>query len=359
METIDDLIRQCKIQLGIQLKNKRKIYLDLNYWIRMRECYVGSPKNFAFQKLYEVLIDLVNEELVVCPISQRIYIELLKQDDLNSRINTAKIIDKFSQGITILSEPEREQSELFYYVRKIILGQNNIIPVDEFIWLKVAYILGVFIPEIDNIPKDILDKMQKDIFNKSLEVTLEEIITTIGDKIPKEILNKDKSTIAMNLGKMLANDKVHSIKQVFMDEVRGALSIFKDTVEDFLLYLKYNNPSLLEELLKKEINNANDLLYVIFNDIKNDTLYDLLPFIYIQLCLHTMMRWDKNRSFTPNDLEDFLHAASALPYFDYFFTEKPLTLLLKTSQFRLDKKYNKEVLYDVNEIIESLNKIAS
>src|SRR5690606_13081889 len=143
------------------------------------------------------------------------------------------------------------------------------------------------------------------------------------------------------------------------DEVRGALSVFKDTVEVFFHYLKYTNPSLLANLNKKGINNSNHLLEYIFNDIKNDTIGDFLPFIYIQLCLHTMMRWDKKRNFKSNDLEDFLHAASALPYYNYFFTEKPLTILLKSNQFKLDRKYNKEVLYDVNEIIESLNKIAS
>lgn len=148
MNLINNLIRKSKIDLGNQLKNRIKIYLDLNYWINLGRCSDGSSKNSDYQELYELLVELTLKEIVICPISQRIFIELLKQGDYNSRIDTAKTMDKLSQGVALLSEPEREQAELFYYVRKKILGQSSIVPADEFIWLKVAYVLGVFIPEI-------------------------------------------------------------------------------------------------------------------------------------------------------------------------------------------------------------------
>jgi hypothetical protein len=358
MNKIDDLIRLNKIQLGIRLRLKLKVYIDINIWIRLRECFVGSPKNREYQYLYELLIDLVNHGKVVCPISQRIFTELLKQDDYNSRINTAKVIDKLSQCFTILSEPEREQAELFYFVRVKILGQNNIIPVDDFIWSNVAYVFGTFIIEDENIPKKILDKLQKDIFNKLLGITLEEIIEKMGNKLPKQLLNRDISTFAINLGKMLANDKINSKKQLFLDELRGGLSVYKVTIEGFFSYIKNYDMQLYTELCTKGIKNTNDLLEIIFKDIKNDSIGEYLPSFYIQLCLHTMMRWDKEREFKSNDFDDFSHASSALPYYDYFFTEKPLSLMLNSSQFNLTKKYNKVVLNNISDIIQALKKIA-
>ncbi len=359
MVEIDNLIRQTKIQLGIQLKQKFKVYLDINFWIRMRECLKGSPKNSKYMKLFELLVESVSNEKAICPVSQRIYSELLKQTDYESRINSARVMDKLSQGITILSEPEREQTEFFYYVRNKILKQENVFSPDEYVWSKVAFVLGTFIPENEKLPKKILEKMQSDIFNYLVEVTLEEIIDKIGDNIPFHLLNRDKSTIAINLGKMLANENIRSIEQLFIDETRGALSVYKNTVEDFFIYYKNANPSLMSSLIKHSIKNSDDMMQAIFIDIKDKTLNNYLPSLYIQICLHTLMRWDKKREFKSNDFEDFAHASSALPYYDCFFTEKPLTVLLKSGPFNLNKKYSKIVHYNISDAIQTIQKYAS
>ena len=332
----------------------------MNLWIRLRDCFLRKSKNQNYLKLYELLHSLVEEDKVICPISQRIFYELLKQEDDDSLLNTAKVIDKFSRGVTLLSEPEREQSELQYYVRKKILEDNNLIPVDEFIWAKVPYVMGIVIPTYQKVPIEIQSYIQHKFFDYSWNVSLEELVSIKSNKnVLRDILRNDKTVKAMNIGKLLSNNEISSIRQLFLNELEGALSIYKGLVEDFLKYLLSKNDYILVSLKKRNLDSSEKLLKKIYDDIKSDEISCFLPSLFIHICLHTLVRWDKKRKYKPNDINDFYHAISALPYFDYFFTEKPLTQLVRMGPYHLDKRYKKIVEFDPIIILDRLTECAN
>ena len=359
MEPIDNEIRAKKLQLGQYLKNIKKLYLDLNYWVRMRECYSDSHTQSDYFKLYNLISTLVKQEKIICPISQRIFIELHRQEDRQSLILTAKTIDKLSCGVTILSEPEREQSELWYYVHKRILGNDYITAVDAFIWAKIPYVFGIMIPFNEKVSPEIQNEIQFRFLEYSWEITLEEMIQkSEGRPIPRELLSSVKSAMAMNIGKNLVKDKIKSIKQVFHDELIGVLDIYKDLVVDFYKHLRKTENSILNDIVYKGYKEPDNIIKLVYEDIKGDRLGNFLPSLYCQVCFHSLIRWDKRRDYKPNDLDDFHHATTALPYYDYFLTEKPLAQLVESGPYRLGKKYNTSTFYNPIEAFNHLSQLS-
>lgn len=84
--TIEQYIRNCHIGLGNALKNHIKIYLDLKYWIYFRDVELGVSSNNIHKKLYDLLKCLVQNDIVICPASTGIYMELFKQNNLAMKI---------------------------------------------------------------------------------------------------------------------------------------------------------------------------------------------------------------------------------------------------------------------------------
>lgn len=79
-----------------------------------------------------------------------------------------------------------------------------------------------------------------------------------------------------------------------------------------------------------------------------------VPQIHICATLHAAVRFNKNRQFDPNDMEDFRHAASALPYFQGFLTERSLCHLVTTKPHDLARQYEATVVSKTRDIIAYL-----
>jgi hypothetical protein len=82
-----------------------------------------------------------------------------------------------------------------------------------------------------------------------------------------------------------------------------------------------------------------------------------MPTIHIFSTLYAAVRWDKKQKFQDNDFYDFRHATAALPYCDYFFTEKRLAHLLMQNLLGLDKFYQCTVHSKEKEAISCLHKL--
>ena len=64
----------------------------------------------------------------------------------------------------------------------------------------------------------------------------------------------------------------------------------------------------------------------------------------------------KIKIFKVNDLDDIGHITTALPYYDYFFTEKSFSKLIKEVEY--DKKYSCHVEWEPKEILRILKNIS-
>ena len=64
-----------------------------------------------------------------------------------------------------------------------------------------------------------------------------------------------------------------------------------------------------------------------------------------------------NRIARPNDVLDFMHASSAIPYSDAYFCDKAMMNLLKGIQLEYDNEYDTTILSKPEEIIAFLKRL--
>jgi len=107
-----------------------------------------------------------------------------------------------------------------------------------------------------------------------------------------------------------------------------------------------------EKSMKKEFHIR--LIYTYF-DKQWKGLY--LPSLDIGAMLQAKIIWNKTQKYKDGDLYDFRHATTALPYYDYFFTERSLHNMIK-EECKYDKKYSCVVAFKNNEILDILEKLS-
>lgn len=348
------------LQLSNELRNKILVYLDLNFWILLRDCYNGKTKTDRELVFFNKLKSLVESGRLLCPINHSIFIELLKQSDLESRMNTARVVDLFSNATTMIFEIDRENYELQYYVRKKLLNDEYISPVFSKVWTKMPYVMGQYIPENDLIDKSTLEKIQIEFFNYLWDLKLESMIGVINNGGSTPPSSFEKTADKINYEISLYNNLHKSINSLFKTELRGGLSVYQEQFNRFLTWFNTTYPDLNSKLKKEMgIDSAEKLSKRIESDILKNQIELYLPNIYINTCLYTTVRWDSKRNFKPNDFFDFQHSRAALPYYNYFFTERPLKHLLKTRPYELHKKYSCIVESDLDKINTILTNLIS
>lgn len=76
---------------GRSLENRVAIYLDVKFWILLRDHAAGRSANAATQELLERLRKLVQDGRAFCPISDSVVLEFLKNGDPAPRMEVARI----------------------------------------------------------------------------------------------------------------------------------------------------------------------------------------------------------------------------------------------------------------------------
>src|ERR1043166_2317133 len=99
--SFDQYRREKRRQLGCWLKARKLIYLDLKYWIYLRDVALGHAQKPIHNDIFTSLLSLAKAGKVVCPFSSAIFDEILKQGDATKRKASAKLVDALSYGVSI------------------------------------------------------------------------------------------------------------------------------------------------------------------------------------------------------------------------------------------------------------------
>lgn len=87
--------------LGRDLASRKAIYLDLRFWIGLRDA--ARYNKLGLER--DLLLGLrrrVASGALFCPITDSTFLELFKQTDQQSRVATAELIDELSLGVTLM-----------------------------------------------------------------------------------------------------------------------------------------------------------------------------------------------------------------------------------------------------------------
>jgi hypothetical protein len=327
--------------LSGKLSNKKAIYLDTNFWIKLRQCHSSSNKKAV--ELLDLLRYLVKANKIFCPLSWSLFEELMKQEDASSRSATAIIMDELSAGVSL---PD-DQNIIKLQLRSLLALVPGLRVVPGHTWQKVAFLASDWCNQFNTLQTDEL----KGSFYDYLEgLPLSELI----DKIDQSIWAKFNDP---NLSHFLncENAKhVHentSYVKTYRSEVRGFASLIEPYVREELIRLANLNGVVTN----------GEVDYSSFARLPGNALAagsekakSILGYMHVSASCYAAVRWDQKRKLSNNDLVDFRHAAAALPYCDGFFTDGPLAALICQKNLQLDELYECTVVSDLSKAIAYL-----
>jgi len=142
----------------------------------------------------------------------------------------------------------------------------------------------------------------------------------------------------------IEREKNLQFKKVFLDEIFYMVIEIKPLLNEAMEYL-YNQETgnVATEAEQKAANESKTLVNMVCNLFRLEKEGANFPTLKVDAAIHAAVIMDKMRNFTANDYYDFRHAQAAVPYCDYFFTEKNLKYLLTINSLAFDKEYNCEI----------------
>ena len=323
--SIDQHVERRVVALGRSLDACTAIYLDTKFWIILRDCAEGKRTDPAALELLHRLRRLVAEGKVFCPVSESHLFEFLKQDDMSSRLETARIVDELSLGVALLEHRMRMGTEVAHFVHGFEGDADALHPLRHLVWTKLGYVGGFVHPSGTGFDAETELAMQKAFFDRMWITSFEEMFETLGTGSPPDGLDFDTSRL--NQGVAQNADQIGSFAQAYAAELGGAVELGADMAMDVTgdLFQKKTGgqpPERGSAEWQKFWNQWANLLLVA---LKTRTqVRQQLRTLHIHASLHAAFRWDKARRFTSNDFYDFEHASAALAHCQAFFTEHPL-----------------------------------
>ncbi|MDA9437053.1 hypothetical protein [Bradyrhizobium sp. CCBAU 51627] len=217
------------VELGQRLEGRTAIFLDTKFWIVLRDCSTGRNVDPAAKELLRRLRELVRANKAFCPISESTFSEFLKNRDLTSRLEIARVVDELSLGVSLLDHQMRLGTEISHFVHSTE-GNGDLHPLHHLVWTKVAYALGFVHPGQTGFDADTELAIQKAFFDKMWDLTLEDVMQTLRGHTPPDGL--DFNVSGLNDGVIQNADQLKSFAQAYEAELRGSVELGADMAMD-------------------------------------------------------------------------------------------------------------------------------
>lgn len=352
--TADEYVRSRRTELGESVINRERIYLDKCYWIMLRDAILGRRNDQSSIALLEALRVRVRLKKSICPISDSLFAELLKQQDLYTRKSTAVLIDELSEGVTLAPRHERAATEIAHFIHSHCYNRK-LHSLDVLVWLKLSYVLGVQHPSNTVFKKDEERIIQKAFFDHVWDYSLSEMFDVIGTD-PPPVFDYEATAQKLNEGNSKHSNEIKSFSQCYKAEMMGGLSLFMSVAREVLEEINRKATGQRVERTEHENHEHEVHLFECFSKaIEAKTVARLLRTLHIGALCHAAVRWDKKRKLTGNDLHDFHHAEAAVGYCDVFLTEKPLRTMLLQNHLGLSNDFPCKIISSISEAADWAN----
>jgi len=349
MLRIDRYLTNKSLEINAANQGLKKVYLDLNYWIRLRNQSKGLPGEN--RDLLDRALNLAAGRKCIFPVSEVVYYEILKQQDEQSRRDTFAIVSQLSGGLTLMNEHQRIKIEFLHW---LAAGQNTVVhTAQQLVWSKLPLIIGYsglaamdYSAGTTGLQEAFLDFMSEiPIAELTSETQLRQTPFTYKDNIAE-----------MNANKKLYAYQNKTAEQLFLSELGGILDVADEIIKEAIQEKYFNDTG--REATTNEINTTGTQEWrsLIYQCFKQNKIGAHFPFFRICAALHASFRWNTGRQYKDgNDTLDVMHACAALPYCDYFFTERELHTIIE--QQKLDELYHCRVVSKPDMVLQLLNSI--
>jgi hypothetical protein len=353
-------LKNKQLDLARDIRAAKRVYLDTKFWLLLRDARLGRNAGSDTIALLDLLEAGAAKGKVVCPISADTYIEVFSQTDPVTLRACAKLIDDLSLGVAIIELTGRISLEVHQFVLRNIKGADAVHAMEELIWTKLAYVLGITTPVSESLPPGWDLAIQKAFLDQLWTTTITEMLEVSGKTAGP--LTKPFADISdeLNRGKIEHHHENKSFKQLFLSELWGVLDLYKPHFGDIMTYIfeqDTGQDARADEAAKQE--GGRMVANLIYNAFRLNRLTRELPSLWLGAGFHAAVRWDVKRKFEANDLPDFRHAVAAIPYCDFFLTERSLRHLVSDGNLRLETLYPCKTFSDAASATEALTPIVS
>lgn len=342
------------VELGVSLDDRFALYLDQNFWITLRKAEAGLAGE-AELELLRLVRQATQSGLAFCPISESVFLELLKQDDVQSRLRTARLVDELSLGVSLASVDNRIAAELKHFIYSSSKEPPLLHPLRHLVWTKMMYVLGLAHPLPTSFDAKTTLAVQKAFFDKAWSISLVEVVNKIESNFPQSNEMFFRLATSLNGGSLQNSAGIRNFKQAYHAESQGVVDAMDDILMEVLgdIAAKHKEPlpARESEAWQKLRNGWRGQIFIA---LQEDVGRNRLPTAHVLAALHAAFRWDKGREFEANDFYDFHHAAAALGYCQAFFTEGSLRAVATANNVRLDKLHGCRVESTVSGAIDCL-----
>ena len=341
----DTYFAQKILELKNELAGRKIIYLDTNHWINLRHVVLNNPlEKLGYREILKLLGDLHDQRRICCPISFLLFIELMKQNDPVTRVHTARMMDRFSDGICFQFPLEMARAEL----RHLLLEQIRSFPreLKAWVWTKTGFLGGELFPTLPSIPdvtNSLIQKAWTDfMWDMRLEQILEAKIGSLGagtDFWEKYAAASNADAVFyrssnLNYVEVLQREKALLVRKLIQDELP---SIGQELWDAFP---ECRDPSKLCQPRESD-----------YSPLNLPSL-QILAGISASDMLGTM-------KFEANDMLDFRHAALAIPYCDAVCCDNPMATRLRNKPCEFGKVYGAQILGRVEEVLNYLKTLTT
>ncbi|MBV2196982.1 MAG: hypothetical protein KUL78_10835 [Flavobacterium sp.] len=263
MNQFNKYLQQKQVEIGKSISNHKIIYLDTNYWIKLRD--QAKKENSKDRVLFDKLTELVESNRCIIPVSEITFYEILKQSDINSLKDSASLIDNLSKGISIVSESERRHLEFVNFVRGKTGGTT--LNLQETIWTKLSIniLYKVFLKHDPNmLTKDFIDFLSILSFDKIIDKLQATGILT-------QFKFKD-DVVALNIAKEKYKTENKTFNEMYLSELGGYLEVFETDLNDSMEYVFFLDYDRFPTDKEKENINPRHCRNMIYNLSKYNKL---------------------------------------------------------------------------------------
>ena len=351
-------VRARQLDLYESIRLRKKIYLDINFWIELRDADLGRSTSPGIAELLCVLREGVLIGVLFCPICESTFAELMKQSDDVTRFATAKLIDELSLGVALVDYFTRANTELACLLHKD-LPEESRFHCDQLIWTKVGYILGQLHPS--NTPFDAFTELaiQKAFVDVMWDITLSDMVGQL-DLASRPAERFDKLADSLNAQNEEHAGELLSFQQTYEIESLGAIDHLLPVAEQIMM--KRFNDEIGSSLAPSEQDAEvakSTLTQLLITALSADGIRTELTTTRISTALHAYIRWNKGQRWHANHFHDLHHAAAAVGYCDLFLTERGLRGWLTNGLLKLDQLYGCEVARTSREALTFLKAISN
>lgn len=345
--TVDQHVRRRVIELGEWVMARERVYLDKCFWIHLRTARMNEPSPTGASALMASLAAGVSAGRLICPISDVLFLELMKQTDPATRIATAELIDELSCGVSLSPEPTRVATEVAHFFHANV--GHSVHPLEHLVWTKVPFVLGVQHPVSPAFPQEEQLVVQKAFFDHLWEVPLSTMVETIGNAWPPTPHFGDLA-IRLNRNNAAHAASMKSFAQVYRDEINGVLEVAAPIAADVLqdMARKALGPDIEPSAEQRETT-VRQCLGLLRAAVRKPVGKRALRTLHAGALMHAAVRWNRTQKIDANDLFDFHHAEAALGYCDAFLTDGPMHTLLKQRHLAIEREFPCRVMSSVGE----------